>query len=64
MIKDTGCGNFDRLQKYEGTFTLNAQYVNSNAHLNLIKCIFSSKICIIAEVENSKVTEISNDPET
>ena len=51
--KDTVRGNLDRALncslihflklKYWGTFTQNAQYVNSNAHLNLIKGLFSNK---------------------
>ena len=43
--------------------TYNVQYVNWNAHLNLMKGIFSNKPSIAAEKESSKCADIQSDPE-
>ena len=47
------CVNFMLEVKILRAFTHNAQYVKTNAHLNLIKGIFRNKPSIIAEMENS-----------
>ena len=44
---------------YYGTFTH-----NSDAHFNLITDIFTNKLRVTAEMENSIFADIYNDPET
>ena len=60
---DTLRGNWIGLQKDHAWSTLslnitdNVQYVTYNAHLNLIRGIFSNKPSLIAEMENSTFLE-------
>ena len=55
--------HFLTLNYYVG-FTYITQIVQSNAHLNPLKGIFSDKSLIIAEIQNFQFAEIANSQET